>query len=429
MNGIHTMTRLAAQQLNSPTIKRKILFVANANSSHTHSWVRLLDYCNFDIKVFGVNGTETPDCFPYDMVSNIKSRNQGSLANYLRWRTGIFCKSINHDKSRLAILELLTRVSGRPDIWFSEFEGELLASTIRRWQPDIIHTLGIEFSGLPYQAVRRRYGLERIGTWVVTAWGGSDFDLVCHDPQYFTKLSSALKDCDYFIADNDPAYRKAEEHGLNSSKIINRGITPGAGGVEVDRLRAFRSANPSQLRTILIPKAYECPFSKILPVFEALKLCWNQISPCKLVMTACNDEAKAWFQALPENIRSCTVLEERIPHEQLLDIMGRSRVVLAPSLIDGVPNTLYESMATGAFPIFSPLETFRDLLKAGQNILYARNLYPCEIAEALVKSMDDDVLVDKAAELNLQLVRSLADRSVIRRDVVSFYNSIVNCNP
>jgi len=68
--------------------------------------------------------------------------------------------------------------------------------------------------------------------------------------------------------------------------------------------------------------------------------------------------------------------------------------MLAPSLIDGVPNVLYESMACGAFPIVSPLDTIRPVVKNEKNVLFARNLYPQELAEALTRAMTDDDLVD-----------------------------------
>jgi len=406
--------------------KTKILFVAPAQSTHTHSWVDLMTDSNFDARVFGIRGTIAPAGFPFQVISTGNRHTSNWLSSYLRWRIAITSRALLNDKLQFKFLNFMARIFGQSAEWFGECEEELLANAILTWKPDIIHTLGIEFSALLFKRTRKCHNLEHLGVWVISAWGGSDFDLACHDPLYATRLSSVLQECDYFIADNDPAYLHAKELGLDSSKNIHRGKTPGAGGVYVDRLRSLRSTPPSKQRTILIPKAYECPFSKILPVFEAVKLCWEQISPCKLVMTACNEEAKAWFRTLPENIRFCSVLEERIPNEQLFEIMASSRVVLAPSLIDGIPNTLYESMATGAFPIFSPLETFRDLLKGGENILYARNLYPEEIAGALVKAMNDDILVDSAAELNLPLVRSLADRSAIKRDVASFYNTIAN---
>lgn len=408
--------------------KTKILFVAPAQSTHTHSWVDLLTDSNFDARVFGIRGTIAPAGFPFQVISAGNRRKSSWLSSYLRWRIAKTSRALLNDKLRFTFLNFMARIFGQSVEWFGDCEEELLANAISTWKPDIIHTLGIEFSALLFQRTRKCYGLEHAGTWVVSAWGGSDFDLVRLDPNYSKELCSVILECGYFIADNDPAYSYAKELGLDSSMIIARGQTPGAGGVDVDKLRSLRTLMPSQQRTILIPKTYECSFSKILPVFEALKLCWKQISPCNIVMTACNPEAAAWFYALPEYIRSCSVLKDRIPHEQLLEIMANSRIVLAPSLIDGIPNTLYEAMATGAFPIFSPLETFRNILSDGKNILYARNLYPEEIAFALIKAMSDDDLVDSAVNLNQKLVHSLAERSDVRRDVIDFYNSIVNCD-
>jgi hypothetical protein len=412
--------------LTSIARKPKILFVAFAHSTHTHSWVDLMTSTNFDVRVFGINGTIAPTGFPFRVISTGMPHKSSWLSEYFRCRIAKTGRVLLGGSLQFKFLNYMARNFGQANEWFAGSEQELLAHIILTWKPDIIHTLGIEFSALLFQRIRKCYNLEHVGTWVVSAWGGSDFDLVRFDPQYSKELSLVTSECDYFIADNDLAYSYAKELGLDSSKIIARGQTPGAGGVEVDKLRSLRTLMPSQQRAILMPKAYECPFSKILPVFEALKLCWEQISPCTIVMTACNPEAKSWFQALPESIRSCSVLKDRIPHEQLLEIMADSRIVLAPSLIDGIPNALYEAMATGAFPIFSPLETFRNILSDGKNILYARNLYPDEIASALIKAMSDDDLVDSAVNLNQKLVHSLAERSNVRSDVINFYNSIVN---
>jgi len=99
--------------------------------------------------------------------------------------------------------------------------------------------------------------------------------------------------------------------------------------------------------------------------------------------------------------------------------------MLAPALIDGIPNSMYESMAAGAFPIVSPLETILPLVKHEENVLFARNLYPNEIAEALERAMTDDKLVDAAAQRNIELVRRVAARDVIRPRVIEFYESLV----
>ena len=104
--------------------------------------------------------------------------------------------------------------------------------------------------------------------------------------------------------------------------------------------------------------------------------------------------------------------------------MPTARVMLAPALVDGVPNSLYEAMASGAFPIISPLETITTVVKNKENVLFARNLYPHEIADALVRAMADDGLVDAAANRNLELVRRVAGRDSIRPGIVEFYERL-----
>ncbi len=81
-------------------------------------------------------------------------------------------------------------------------------------------------------------------------------------------------------------------------------------------------------------------------------------------------------------------------------------------------------MATGALPIMSPLDTIRPIVEDRTNVMFARNLWPSEIADALVTAMTDDALVDRIAANNLQRVRQLADRNIIRSRVVSFYEEV-----
>src|SRR4029079_17938236 len=144
---------------------------------------------------------------------------------------------------------------------------------------------------------------------------------------------------------------------------------------------------PSTRRVILWPKAYECPWSKALPVFEALTQYWQRLPEGEIHMLATVPESRMWFHAMPAAIKRACVIDERIPRDAVLQLMGRSRVMLAPSLVDGTPNSMFEAMATGAFPILSPLDTIRPLVRDGRNTLFARNLYPDEIGEALVRAM------------------------------------------
>jgi glycosyltransferase involved in cell wall biosynthesis len=96
--------------------------------------------------------------------------------------------------------------------------------------------------------------------------------------------------------------------------------------------------------------------------------------------------------------------------------------------VDGTPNSMFEAMAAGALPIVSPLETIVPVVEDGRNVLFARNLYPEEIASALVRAMTDDALVDEAARRNLELVSRVADRDEVRARVVKFYESLAGAS-
>jgi hypothetical protein len=68
------------------------------------------------------------------------------------------------------------------------------------------------------------------------------------------------------------------------------------------------------------------------------------------------------------------------------------------------------------------------MVRAEENVLFARNLYPDEIASVLVRAMNDDNMVDKAAEENMKLVMEIADRRKIKQKVEIFYCGLVEEN-
>jgi glycosyltransferase involved in cell wall biosynthesis len=301
-----------------------------------------------------------------------------------------------------------------------------LAQIIQDWHPDIIHTLGLEPASFFYLSVRNSLEDANSYKWIAQARGGPDLALHRLLPNYSDRISHVLKACDQFIADNQQNYGYALEMGLERQKITPLGVIPGTGGVDVDSLTQGTIVPPSQRqRIVLWPKAYECPQSKAVPVFEAIRLSWETIQPCVFYMSAVvQEEIHMWHRTLPAEIREHCQLLERIPRDELLRLMTRSRVLLAPSLSDGVPNTLYEAMAVGTFPIVSPLETIGALVENKRNVLFARNLYPEEMAMALRTAMNDDALVDSAAERNLDLVRQLADRKYIGPKVIEYYEHL-----
>ncbi len=397
-----------------PHKKPKILFVALANSSHTHAWINLLrGQEDLDVCLFGIDYSLEPGSFTFPTYSLSKSWPRLSAGKFIYF---------NNKRLLLkgASKVLKGNISWLEDAWLVKF--------INQWKPDIIHTLGLDPAAFAIQRVYSRCKLKNKCTWVVTARGGPELALNRLFPGKADKIKAVLEQCDIFIADNVQNYDYAVESGLRSSKVSELGVIPGTGGVDIEELSRAAGPFPSERERIIVwPKAYECPASKALPVFEALKMCWDKIRPCKIHMTAITqEEIFMWYHTLPADLKKSCQTHERIPRESLLELMGRSRVLLIPSLTDGIPNTLYEGMALNAFPIVSPIETLENFVESEKNVLFARNLYPQEIADSLTRAMSDDSLVDNAARNNIALVDKIANRRANKKKVEKFYRNLLD---
>jgi hypothetical protein len=392
----------------------RILFTGFPETSHTHSWIDLLQDARMNVRLFAMPAGIPPADW----------RIRTYVTNYYGPPVDPTTRALLYPATRLrrAVKWRIAKASGKADIDVAA--GHWLAKIIRRWQPDIIHTFGVEQSGKFYLSVRRKFGLEGLGKWVLQTRGGSDIALNYLNPNRVEQMGDVLRSCDQLLSDNEFNFEVARKLGVKKEQFAYIAPVPGTGGIDVDQIMKDWHGPPSQRRLILWPKAMETPWGKMLPVLEALKMCWNYIQPCEVHMFSMMPDDFMWYWSLPEGMRKFFHTSARSPRATILDLMSKARVMLAPSLVDGIPNSMYEAMAAGAFPIVSPLDTIKPVVEHKRNVLFARNLYPEEIAQAITQAMTDDALVDSAATENLNVVRKRADRASIRPRVIEFYERL-----
>jgi hypothetical protein len=399
----------------------KILFIGSGKSTHTHAWIDLLQHETFNVRLFSTEGVPPDSWWAKTYITAYPGPAIDSET-----RLGLF----NKRRALRATERLIARVRHRS--WNPEQKVlNWLAEIIDQWQPHIVHTLGLEPAGYLYTRVLKQTNSTNRSRWVAQVRGGPDLALNRLLPEYQPLIKSVFAECDRILADNQQNYDFARGMGLDEKQVSEIGSVPGTGGVDVDSLAEFSQGNPSTRQAIVWPKAYECPQSSAFPVLEAFKLLSHRLPPCDVYMFGSEQiqyAVRLWFQTLPADFRARANLVDRVPREEVLRLFGRARVMLAPALADGVPNSLYEAMATGAFPIVSPLETITNRVTAEKNVLFARNLYPEEIAAQLLRAMTDDALVDNAANENRLLVKRTADRDQIRSRVVEFYENLAQTN-
>jgi len=390
----------------------RILFVGLGHSSHTHGWINLLRGAGLNARLFSMNEGAPPPDWPVQTYVTSFPPQRGALPGT---RENLYLPG---GLGRMATRAAAALAPGGAQ----NMCGRWLARIIRQWRPHVVQTLGLRYASYFYLHVQQRFGVGGLGAWVVQARGGPDLALDRFDPEFSGRIREVLARCDCFIADNARNYELALEMGLAPGKLSSLGPVPGAGGVDVEALSAMGSAPPSTRgRVIVWPKAYECRQSTARPVLEALGRVFEEIRPDAVHMLAITPETRDWWNAQTPEVRARCHLHGRIPNAETLRLMAGARVMLAPSLSDGVPNSLYEAMALGALPIVSPLETITPLVRQEENALFARNLYMDEIAAALTRAMADDALADAMATRNRELVARLADRRRIGERVGEFY--------
>lgn len=394
----------------------RVLFIGFAESVHTHSWIDLLHGAEINVRLFGLPSGAPPESWPVRTYVTWEGYRQNGARSDARQ---ILSRIAPEPKIKQIVRKIVQRP--RPGLTDREQLQRWLVEVIDVWQPHVIHTLGLDPAGFLYEPIHRTCALTGRITWVLQLRGGSDLALTQFDPRAVPAISRALTSCDQLLTDNRENFDIAHRLGMPLEKIASIAPVPGAGGVDVDALEKLWKARPASRRMIVWPKVYECPWSKAMPVFEALTLAWEKIQPCEVEMLATTPDIEMWYWALPDNIRSHCHLRGGIPKEQALEIVTAARVMLAPSLVDGTPNSLFEAMACGALPIVSPLKTITPIVSHQENVLFARNLYPNEIAAELERAMTDDPLVEHIAANNRTLVRRFADRNQIRDRVINYY--------
>jgi hypothetical protein len=431
----------------------KILFIGVGGSTHTHAWIDLLSASDFNVRLFALPDGGIPPAtwkirtylpqeshllpeeldhssrktlHPFPEVIEERTRaNQLARKKKLPYRLHVFAVEIlNHIGSMagLPVLQYDLSFLSASDISITS-PHEWLHCIINEWKPDLIHTLGLDPAGYFYDQTCRQFPSAKV-KWVLQLRGGSDLALNRLLPDTAQQVEAVVRTADQIISDNRENIQYLRAMKVKDEQLSTLIPVPGTGGLDVKYLASLRATKTSQSREIVFPKGYELAWSKCLPVFEALQLCWEQITPCRIHILNVSTEIRAWFYALPAHVQESCILHERISREDFFTLLAHARVLLIPSLVDGVPNSMYEAMALSVLPIVSPLATIQSVVEGGRNVLFARNLYPQEIASALTRAMTDDVLVDTAAGNNLDLVAKVADRSVLAPRVIKYYEEL-----
>jgi glycosyltransferase involved in cell wall biosynthesis len=386
----------------------KILFVAMANSVHLARWIGQLPLKDWRAEVF----SSTPSGQSHPQLRDVTVHH----FCYPRPRFGIRQRG-------LPVLHplLASFVEDALEKKMPGLRAGRLAALIRRFRPDVIHSLEIQHSAYLTEDARKLLG-GKFPRWIVTNWG-SDIQAFYGDPVHATRIREILARCDAYTCECERDLRLAREIGF-------RGMTfppsPNAGGYDLARIAPWRTVAPSSRRGILV-KGYHGWAGRALVALRALEAVADLLRGYRICVYSTSPEVATAARKLAASTDvdlEVVTSSSPLSHDEMLQRHGRARVSLGLSMSDGVSTSFLEALVMGSFPIQSWTSCANEWIADGQTGLLVPPEDPEEVAVALRRALTDDALVDAAAEGNWAVAKARLDAGELARAARSIYEQV-----
>jgi hypothetical protein len=293
-------------------------------------------------------------------------------------------------------------------------EPRRLAKLIQRLRPDVVHSLELQHAGELTLAARQQCDV--FPTWMVTNWG-SDIDLFGRLPEHRRRLRQMLQACDVYTCECQRDVAAARALGFPGETWP---VMPNAGGLDLQLVRQLRQQPTSRRRVIAI-KGYQHWAGRALVALKAASLCRELLRNYEIKIYKASPDVQLAAQLLRADARLNVQLLDEMPHQQMLRLHGSARVSIGLSIGDGASTSFLEALAMGAFPLQSRTAAAHEWIANGVSGAIVEPEDPHEVAAALTRALQDDPLVDQAAERNWATACQRLDATKIAARVRQLY--------
>jgi Glycosyltransferase len=393
-----------------PNNKTRILFVCAADVSTAQTFINLIATIDkFDIWVFNSLRTEhyPPQIWRHTTISLFRSKNTYNKKHWFQIPDRkLIRKAIQFLDKKSKIIEAFLRLV----IFFIK--------------PDIVHSIAINPEGVLCDQAFKGSKSKNRPKWIVSSWS-SDIYWDRFRGNYKQQLLDTLAHCDGFIVDNQRDMNIAMNLGLPSH--IPTAIILGGGGIPEVMISEKIKFHFDKV-VILLPKGYDSIWHKPYVAIEALFQVSEKIPVNKqlsILIIDTNEDFRIWCSLYGDSFYNKIEFKAFLSQSDYFEILNKTDILLAPSLSDGTPNALLESMAIGAFPIFSAHDSIKEWINDGENGFLVNPLDATNIAEKILAAINNDDLRSTAYTINKQIIKNRALRSLQKHKMLEFYDKIL----
>lgn len=421
---------------------RRILFVAMQMSIHVARWIKSIEHKGWDLHLFPVNSGPEMEELSGVTIHRPFLRVRPRLLRHVRERwsrafgngqeLGVSQRQPSaHAMQSILPLPMLEEFERYIDRIFRIRVGEsrmvspllygpqVLARLIHRLKPDLIHSMEFQHAG--YRVLRAKELLgKNCPAWLATNWG-SDIYYYQRFEGHRRQIQRLLENIDYYSCECQRDVRLARDLGLKGKAMP---AFPNAGGIDLAFAKEFRSRAKTSLRRLIVVKGYQHFAGRAMTALDALERCADALQSFEVVLFSVSQEVARRARELKRRGTLNVWISEYLTHEQMLRLHSRARVYLAVSISDAISTSMLEAIAMGAFPIQTNTSCCDEWITDGEGGFIVDPGDVEGIAECIRMAVTDDILVDRAAELNWATVQKRLDQREVARQVHDLYERI-----
>jgi glycosyltransferase involved in cell wall biosynthesis len=171
-------------------------------------------------------------------------------------------------------------------------------------------------------------------------------------------------------------------------------------GIRTEELES--SIQPPSLRSQIIVKGYQHDAGRALNALEAMRQISEKLLNFEIVLYSAAESVRIQAELISFETGMRIRVLPRVSQSEILKEFSRSRIYIGLSISDGLSTSMVEAMSTGCFPIQSEHSAAGLFLEDGISGFIVNPWAISEIAEKICIALEDDLLVDRAADINIE---------------------------
>jgi glycosyltransferase involved in cell wall biosynthesis len=200
---------------------------------------------------------------------------------------------------------------------------------------------------------------------------------------------------------------------------------PVTGGYETTDGPNYNLKTKTSARRVILVKGHTRFVGRGTQALYALKELSDQLAGYQIIVYSADPKAKRLSNLIAKQTGLPIKVFGRgqVAHQDLLEMFKSARIYLGISLSDGISVSLQEAMVCGAFPIQT------DTSCAGEWVVNEKSGFIVSpndhkgLVTAIRTALENDDLVDAAAEINYEVARERLDKSKVLAVSNNFYDS------